>query len=84
MALKRELMAAARAMATAMKRARGRVARAIATATRVPVEGQRQQQRGQLQQQRVWWATKRALAMEIAIVTATRVAGNKKGDGKGG
>jgi hypothetical protein len=81
---KRVLMAAARAMATATKRVRVRVAKAMATATRVSGKGRQQQQRGQWQQGQVWRATKRALAMEIAIATATQVVGNKKGNGKGG
>jgi hypothetical protein len=40
--------------------------------------GTQRQQRGQWQQQQVWGATKRALATEIAIVTVTKVAGNKR------
>jgi hypothetical protein len=31
-----------------------------------------------------WQATKRVLAMEIAIATATEVVDDKEGDGKGG
>jgi hypothetical protein len=38
----------------------------------------------QLQQQQGWRAAKRALATEIAIATATRVMGDKKGDEEGG
>jgi hypothetical protein len=70
-------------MVTAMKRPRVRVARATEMATRVLGEGQQRQQRGLWQQRGVWWATKRALVMEIAIVTATRVAGNEEDNGKG-
>ncbi len=44
-----------------------RVARAMVTATK----------------RTMWWATKRALATEIAIATATGVVGNKESDGKG-
>jgi hypothetical protein len=71
-------------MAMAMKRVRMRVARAMGTVTRVSVELRQRQQRGQWHQQRVWQATKRALVMEIAIATGTRVAGDKKGNGKRG
>jgi hypothetical protein len=46
-------------------------------------EGQQWQQRGQWQQRQGWWTSKRLLATVIAIATATRVAGNKKGNGPG-
>jgi hypothetical protein len=71
-------------MATAMKRARARVTRKMVMTTRVSDEGRRWRQRGQWQQQQGWRATKRALAMDFAIATATMVVGNKKGNGKGG
>jgi hypothetical protein len=83
-ATKRVLTAAARVMAMATKRARARVAKAMSMATRVLGEGRQRQQRGQWKQPRVWRAKKRALVMEIAIVIATWVVGDKKGDGNGG
>jgi hypothetical protein len=60
-----------------------RAARAVATATKVLGEG-RQQQRGQRQQQQGWGETKRTMATKREIVTVTRVAGEKKGNGEGG
>jgi hypothetical protein len=81
---KTALTAAARAMAAATRSAMVRLARVMATATRVSGEGRRRRRRGQWQQQGVWRATKRALAMEIAIATMIRVLGDEKGNVKGG